>query len=201
MTRYRGVYLGDPGSKKIYLTFDTGYENGNTSRILDTLAAHQVKAAFFVTKPYITTQPSLVKRMVAEGHLVGNHTATHPSLPTITDAQVVKEVRDTEVAFASVTGKEMPKFLRPPNGEYSEHVLALLASINYRPVLWSMAFRDWDVTKQPGSTQAFHNVVDNIHPGAVILLHSVSASNAEVLDSIITELKKQGYQFAALTEL
>jgi peptidoglycan-N-acetylmuramic acid deacetylase len=201
MAKYQGIYLGNAGEKKIYLTFDAGYENGYTGRILDVLAANQVKAAFFVTKPYITTQPELVKRMAAEGHLVGNHTATHPSLPKITDDQIKKELETTEAAFTAATGKEMVRMVRPPEGAFSEKTLASLQEMGYRAVFWSMAFRDWDVKKQPGADKAYENVINNIHPGAVILLHAVSSSNAEALNDIIYELKRQGYEFALLSEL
>ena len=142
-----------------------------------------------MTKPYITTQPELVKRMAAEGHLVGNHTATHPSLPKITDDQIKKELETTEAAFTAATGKEMERMVRPPEGAFSEKTLASLQEMGYRAVFWSMAFRDWDVKKQPGADKAYENVINNIHPGAVILLHAVSSSNAEALNDIIYELK------------
>ncbi|HHV77443.1 MAG TPA: polysaccharide deacetylase family protein [Syntrophothermus lipocalidus] len=200
MAKYNGIYLGSPDAKRIYLTFDAGYEMGYTATILDTLAQYQVKAAFFVTKPFITSHPELVKRMVAEGHVVGSHTATHPDLTTISEEKIDKELETTEAAFLAATRQPLARLVRPPNGTYSEKVLATLHSLNYRPVFWSMAFRDWDVKNQPTPAKIFQDVTGNIHPGAVILLHNVSSSNAQALPNIIVELKKQGYEFAPLSD-
>jgi len=200
MARYHGIYMGNSNEKRIYLTFDAGYEMGYTPSILDTLAKHQVKAAFFVTKPFITSHPELVKRMLADGHIVGSHTATHPDLTAISDGKIRQELETTEAAFLAATGQPLARLVRPPNGTYSEKVLATVYSLNYRPVFWSMAFRDWDVKNQPAPAQVTQNVIANAHPGAVILLHNVSSANAQALSDIIVGLKEQGYEFAPLSE-
>lgn len=200
---HAGYYVGDTKSKVIYLTFDEGYENGYSSKILDILKANDVQAAFFVTRPYINQNKDLIKRMVAEGHIVANHTSTHPSMPSkATDyAAFQKEFTDTEKAFTSVTGQEMPKFFRPPMGKYSERSLFLTKELGYKSIFWSFAHRDWLVDDQP-SVQATHDkVLGGAHNGAIYLLHAVSKSNTEALDSIIKDLKAEGYRFAPLTEL
>ncbi len=201
MARYHGIYMGNPNEKRIYLTFDAGYEMGYTASILDTLAQHQIKAAFFVTKPFITSHPELVKRMLADGHIVGSHTATHPDLTTLSEEKIKNELETTGAAFLAATGQPLARLIRPPNGAYSEKVLATVYSLDYRPVFWSMAFRDWDVNNQPAPDEVVQNVLTNAHPGAVILLHNVSSANAQALPNIIAELKKQGYVFAPLSEI
>ncbi|MGE5397352.1 MAG: delta-lactam-biosynthetic de-N-acetylase [Chitinophagales bacterium] len=195
---YNGLYLGDSSQNKVYLTFDEGYENGYTSRILDSLAANKVAAAFFVTRSYIEKNPEIIKRMVREGHQVCNHTATHPSLPSSTDEQIKNEIDTTAQAFHDLTGSEMSRYLRPPSGEYSDRVLYTIQKAGYKTVFWSMAYRDWEVDKQPGAEYAYNYVMTHIHPGAIILLHAVSSSNTEALDRIIKDLKSSGYSFARL---
>lgn len=193
-----GIFVGDTTQKVIYLTFDEGYENGYTSRILDTLKLNSVPAAFFVTKSYVDNNPGLVRRMAAEGHTVGNHTATHPSLPALTEEQLWNEITETEASFNQVTGSSMSKYIRPPMGEYSELTMYRLNKMHFKTVFWSMAYRDWDVSSQKGAEYAYSFVMNNVHPGAVILLHAVSSSNTEALGSIINSLKSEGYRFSLL---
>lgn len=200
MLKNRGYFLGDTTKKEIYLTFDEGYENGYTPQILDTLKANNVKAAFFVTGSYVEKKPDLVKRMVAEGHIVGNHSDTHPSMPIISSEEIRKELKTVEKQVQQLTGYKM-RFFRPPRGEFNQRVLDVAHEEGYITIFWSMAYRDWLVDQQPGKEAAYDYVVNNIHNGAIILLHAVSRSNAEALDSIIKELKKQGYTFKSLDQL
>ncbi len=198
ITNYGGMYVGDTSRKVVYLTFDNGYENGYTAPILDALASNQVVASFFVTESYINKNPELVKRMVAEGHAVCNHTSTHPSLPDVSDARIESEIRKTEEAFRKVTGTQMAPYLRPPAGEFSERTVALTQQLGYSSVFWSIAFKDWDVNDQPGADYSYNHVMTNVHPGAIILLHAVSSSNAGALDRILKDLKAEGYEFSPL---
>ncbi|MDF2673371.1 MAG: pdaA [Clostridiales bacterium] len=201
--KYSGYYVGDSTSKVIYMTFDEGYENGYTSQILDTLKTNNVKAAFFVTKPYITGNKDLIKRMVNEGHLVGNHTSNHPSMPSKTGdiAAFNLEFSDTEKAFREVTGVEMPKFFRPPMGEFSEKSLYLTQRLGYRSIFWSFAHKDWEVNNQPKVDETINKIMTRSHNGEIMLLHAVSKSNTIALDSIIKEMQSIGYRFADLREL
>lgn len=201
LNKYNAYYVGNPNEKKIYLTFDEGYENGYTSKILDVLKAKNVKAAFFVTKPYIESDPELVKRMVAEGHLVGNHSVKHLSSPTLSDSQLKNELTETAQAFEKVTGQAMPKVFRPPMGEYSERTLAVTSNMGYKTVFWSFAYKDWITTAQPGKDVAYNTVMSKYHNGAVLLLHAVSKSNTEALGDIIDSLRAKGYTFDTLNNL
>lgn len=195
--KYDGIYIGDTSKKVIYLTFDEGYENGFTPKILDTLKQNEVKSIFFVTGPYIKDHSDLVKRMLNEGHLVGNHTINHLSLPTVSDSSLEKELSGLEKQFTLVTGKGM-KYMRPPSGEYSEKVLAAAKQLGYKTVFWSYAYADFDINKQKGADHAYKVVMDNLHNGEVLLLHAVSKDNAEALDKIIKEIKSEGYEIRQL---
>lgn len=199
---YHAYYRGDTSQKKVYLTFDCGYENGNTSSILDTLKKQNVKAAFFVVGHYIDTSADLVKRMTEEGHIVGNHTYHHPDMAKIQDkASFEKEIKSLEEAYEAAVGQPMKKFYRPPQGKYSKENLQMANELGYRTIFWSLAYVDWQVDKQPSHDEAMKKLTTRIHPGAVILLHSTSKTNAEILDQLITEWKKMGYTFGTLDEL
>lgn len=199
--KHNAIFLGDTSRKELFLTFDNGYENGYTSAILDTLKAKQVPAAFFVTGHYVKSQPELLKRMVAEGHLLGNHSWSHPDMTTISDGEIKQELDRVNDEAARITGKSDMKYLRPPRGIFSERTLAVTNSMGYRNVFWSLAYKDWDVNSQRGEAYAYKNVVSQLHPGAVILLHSISKDNAAALGSIIDEAKRQGYEFKSLDAL
>ena len=201
ISQYDAYYLGDVSRKVIYLTFDEGYENGCTSQILDTLKANDVPAAFFVTKSYIESEPELVKRMVNEGHVVGNHSVTHPNLTTLTDEQIAEEINGCAEYFKEVTGQDMPPFFRPPEGVYSIRTLEKTQDLGYKTIFWSFAYRDWVTDDQPGKEAAFNNIINYSHNGCIMLLHAVSQSNTEALDSAIKELKAQGYTFESLYRL
>ncbi|TEB08001.1 Peptidoglycan-N-acetylmuramic acid deacetylase PdaA precursor [Pelotomaculum schinkii] len=200
LSKYGAYWIGGPDEKTLYLTFDEGYENGYTSRILDILKANDVKAAFFVTGHYLKSQPELVKRMVDEGHIVGNHTDSHPSLPGISDEEIKKELQVVEQAYEQLTGRKGMKYLRPPMGEYSERTLAVTRELGYHNIFWSMAFVDW-VPMPGGPDEAYQSVMDNLHNGALILLHAVSKDNTEALDKILKDTKAQGYSFKTLDDL
>lgn len=204
INKYNGYYLGDTSQKIMYLTFDEGYENGYTSKILDILKGNNVKAAFFVTKPYITANKDLIKRMVAEGHLVCNHSNTHPSMPSVAikgQSAFDKEFTDTEAAFTEVTGKEMPKFFRPPMGNYSELSLYYTNALGYKSIFWSFAYKDWETNNQPDEAYAKNLMKQRTHNGAILLLHAVSKTNTNILDSMLKEWKSNGYDFKTLYEL
>lgn len=200
LKKYGGRYLGDVSKKVIYLTFDEGYENGYTAQILDTLRDNGVKAVFFITGPYLSGQQELVRRMVEEGHYVGNHTIHHPSLPELDDKQLEEELLGLDRAFNEKFGKNM-EFLRPPKGEYSERTLALTERLGYCNLFWSFAYDDWYRDKIRGPQYAKDIVMRNLHNGAVILLHAVSKDNADALDSIIKGAEDKGYIFGDPKEL
>lgn len=196
------TYTSDTQPKTIYLTFDAGFENGYTPAILDTLKKHEVKACFFLVKNYIDTAPELVQRMVAEGHTVGNHTASHPDMSQITDTQAFqKELQELEAAYERLIGQPMEKLYRPPQGKYSERNLQMAKELGYHTFFWSLAYVDWYVDDQPTREQAFGKLLPRIHPGAIVLLHSTSATNAEILDELLTKWKAMGYTFSTLQEL
>jgi len=198
--KYDGIYAKKTTNKEIYLTFDEGYENGYTPKILDTLKANHVKAAFFITGPYLKNQSALVKRMLDEGHIVGNHTVNHPSMPGITDDnKLEEEIIGLERSYYEMFGEKMT-FLRPPKGEYSERTLAITQSLGYKTVFWSFAYQDWDVNNQKGTEYAYNQIKSGVHNGAVLLLHAVSKDNAEFLDKLIKDLKAEGYVFKSLNE-
>ena len=202
LKRYDAVFLGDPSDKVLYLTFDAGYENGCTEKILDTLKTHQVPAAFFLVGNYLEQNPDLVRRMAAEGHIVGNHTMHHPDMSRIADeASFRKELEDLEALYKQVTGEEMKKYYRPPQGTYSEENLEMAKKLGYRTVFWSLAYVDWNNDNQPTSEYAFSKLLPRTHNGAVILLHSTSTTNAQILDELLTKWKEQGYRFGTLEEL
>lgn len=197
-----GVYLGDTKEKTIYLTFDAGYENGCTARILDVLQKHNAPAAFFLVGNYLEKNGDLVRRMVEEGHIVGNHTMHHKDMSKLNDPEVFgKELRDLEDLFREVTGKELPRYYRPPQGVYSEENLKMAQEMGYKTVFWSLAYADWDNEKQPTREQAFGKLLPRIHNGAVVLLHSTSQTNAEILDELLTKWEEMGYCFGSLTDL
>ena len=199
---YDAVYLGDTSQKVIYLTFDAGYENGCTAKILDVLKKHQVKAAFFLVGNYIEKNEDLVRRMVQEGHIVGNHTMHHYDMSKLSDkADFAKELTELEALYQSVTGEEMPKFYRPPQGIYSQENLQMAKELGYKTVFWSLAYVDWNNDAQPTREQAFSKLLPRIHNGAVVLLHSTSHTNAEILDELLTKWEETGYRFASIEEL
>ncbi len=202
LRQYDGAFLGDTGQKVLYLTFDAGYENGCTEKILDVLQKHKVPAAFFLVGNYLQKNADLVRRMVAEGHIVGNHTMHHYDMRKLSDkAAFSRELTELETLFQETTGKEMPKFYRPPQGLYSEENLKMAQALGYRTVFWSLAYVDWNNDAQPTREQALDKLLSRVHPGAVVLLHSTSQTNAEILDELLTQWKEMGYTFAGIDTL
>ena len=202
LKQYDAAYIGDTSKKVIYLTFDAGYENGCTAQILDVLKKHQVPAAFFLVGNYIDQNADLVRRMVEEGHTVGNHTMHHYDMSKLSDkAAFSKELSDLELLFKEKTGKDMPKYYRPPQGIYSEDNLKMAKEMGYRTVFWSLAYVDWNNDSQPTAEQAFSKLLPRIHNGAVVLLHSTSTTNAKILDELLTKWEQAGYTFAPVEQL
>ncbi len=202
LAQFDAHYLGDTSKKTIYLTFDAGYENGYTPKILDTLKKHNVKATFFLVGNYIKTSPDLVKRMVNEGHTVGNHTFSHPDMSSISDkAAFTAELSKLEDLFEETVGQKLPKFYRPPQGKYSEDNLRAAKELGYTTVFWSLAYADWDNEKQPTAQQALGKLLPRTHNGAVVLLHSTSKTNSEVLDTLLTKWQEEGYSFGEISGL
>lgn len=200
LEKYGGVYIGDTTKKVIYMTFDEGYENGYTAQILDVLRDNNVQAVFFITGPYLNQHQDLVRRMVEEGHEVGNHTIHHPSLPEKADKDLEEEILGLDRVFYEKFDKHM-QFLRPPKGEYSERTLALTQKLGYCNLFWSFAYDDWYRDKSRGAEYARSIVSRNLHNGAVLLLHAVSRDNAEALDMIIKDARANGYEFGKAAEL
>ena len=202
LARFGGAYVGDPDEKVLYLTFDAGYENGYTAKILDILKKHEVPAAFFLVGDYVQRNPDLVRRMAAEGHTVGNHTMTHPDMSKIGDkAAFQKELEGMTALYREATGEDLPRFYRPPRGIYSRENLEMAQELGYHTVFWSLAYVDWKNDAQPSAEYAFSKLLPRTHNGAVILLHSTSATNAAVLDELLTRWKEMGYRFGTLEEL
>lgn len=194
-------YYPQTAQKTLYLTFDCGYENGNMPTILDALKKHNAQGAFFVVGPYIEQNPELVKRMAAEGHIVGNHSWHHPNMTTKSQTEFQKELADVEAVYKQVVGTDMPKFYRPPEGKFSDENLTWAQQLGYRTVFWSLAYVDWKVDAQPTKEQAFEKILPRTHDGAIVLLHSTSSTNAQILDELLTTWEEQGYHFGSLYDL
>lgn len=202
LKQYDAYYIGDSGEKVLYLTFDCGYENGNTENILDALKKHQASATFFVVGHYLESAPELVKRMVEEGHTVGNHTYHHPDMSAISDlASFQKELDDVANLFQEITGQEMVKYYRPPQGKYSVENMKMAQELGYSTFFWSLAYVDWNADAQPTKTEAFDKLIPRVHPGAIVLLHNTSRTNGEILDELLTKWEEMGYTFAPLSQL
>lgn len=202
LAQYGAYYLGDTDKKVIYLTFDCGYENGNTEAILDALKRHNAPAAFFVVGHMVESAPEIVRRMADEGHVVGNHTYHHPDMSSIASQDAfAKELDDLAGLYQETTGKPLDRFYRPPQGKFSESNLQQAQALGYHTVFWSLAYVDWNQDDQPTQQQAYDKLLPRIHPGAIVLLHSTSATNAAILDDLLTRWEEMGYSFAPLTEL
>ncbi len=202
LAKFNSYFVGDTEQPVIYLTFDAGFENGCTAKILDALQKHNAPATFFLVGSYIRNNGELVQRMVHEGHIVGNHTDTHPDMSAISDTAAFKqEITAVEQAYKNLLGQDMPKFYRPPQGKYSEHNLQMAKDLGYTTVFWSLAYVDWQENDQPSREQAFSKLLPRIHNGAIVLLHSTSATNAEIMDELLTKWEEMGYTFKSLTDL
>lgn len=202
LKQYNAYYASDTDEKILYLTFDAGYENGNTPAILEALKKHQAPAVFFAVGNFIKDNPDLIKRMITEGHIVGNHTMTHPDMSQISSMESFqKELEGVEELYTSVTGEPMAKFYRPPRGVYSTENLSMAKELGYSTFFWSLAYVDWIQEQQPSKEEAFQKLIPRIHPGAIVLLHNTSSTNAAILDELLTRWEEMGYQFHSIKEL
>jgi peptidoglycan-N-acetylmuramic acid deacetylase len=202
LKKYDAYYIGDTEQKVIYLTFDAGYENGYTPAILDALKKHKVKVTFFLVGNYVATQPELIKRMLEEGHQVANHTYSHPNMSGIsTQSAFQNELEKLEKAYEEVCGQPMVKYYRPPQGKYSINNLKMAKDLGYKTFFWSLAYVDWYNDKQPTKEQAFKKLLGRIHPGAIVLLHSTSKTNSEILDELLSKWEEMGYTFGVLDDI
>lgn len=201
LKKHGAVYKGDPNKKDIYLTFDNGYENGYTEKILDVLKKEKVPATFFVTGHYLLSASDLVKRMVEEGHIVGNHSWHHPDLTQVSDQRLKEELEKVKKKTEELTGQKEMKYIRPPRGVFSERTMELAKQQGYTHIFWSLAFIDWKTDQQKGAQYSYDSIMKQIHPGAILLLHTVSKDNADALEDVIKDLKKQGYTFKSLDDL
>ena len=196
-----GAYLDEDGGKVLYLTFDAGYENGYTAGILDILKELEVPAAFFVTGDYLNRNADLIRRMVQEGHIVGNHTLRHPDMTAVDAETFRRELTAVEEKYFDITEQTMPKYYRPPQGVYDEASLRRAQEAGYQTVFWSLAYADWDNDRQPDPDAAVEKLNSRIHDGAVVLLHATSKTNAAILKRLLTGWMDMGYRFAPVTEL
>ena len=202
LQQFDAYYTDQTDEKVLYLTFDAGYENGNTAAILDALKKHNAPAAFFLVGNYISTAPDLVKRMVDEGHIIGNHTYHHPNMSQISDKEAfAKELENLEQLCEETTGQPMRKYYRPPQGIYNEENLKMAKELGYKTFFWSLAYVDWYEEDQPTKEEAFEKLLGRIHPGAIVLLHSTSKTNGEILDELLTRWEEMGYTFRSLDQL
>lgn len=197
--KYNGMAMGNKESKNIYVTFDLGYEAEYTAKILDVLKENNVPAAFFITAHYVNTASDLVQRMINDGHIIGNHTVNHKSMPSLSEKNLTDEMMNLHTAIYEKYGYEM-RYMRPPKGEYSERDLSICKNLGYTTVMWSFAYADWDEAKQPSQSEAIKKIIDNTHNGEIMLLHATSKTNMEVLDNVIKQIKNMGYEFKSLDE-
>jgi len=197
--KYNGICLGNGEQKYIYLTFDLGYEGGYTHHILDVLKENNVKATFFITAHYVNTAADIVQRMINEGHIVGNHTVNHKSMPDISDEEIKKEIMNLHQSIYEKYGYEM-KYIRPPRGEFSERTLNLSQSLGYKNVMWSFAYVDWEDNKQPSHETALEKIALNLHNGEIMLLHATSKTNSEIMAEMIKKVREQGYEFRSIDD-
>ncbi len=202
LKKYDAWFLGDESEKVLYLTFDCGYENGNTEKILEALKKHNAKATFFVVGHFLESAPELVKRMSEEGHMVGNHTWHHPDISTIAaEEKFREELESVADKYQEITGQELNRFYRPPQGKYNLDNLAMAQKQGYKTIFWSLAYVDWNVDAQPSKEEAFAKLTGRVHPGAVVLLHNTSKTNGEILDELLTKWEGMGYRFGTLEDL
>ena len=197
--KYNGICIGNSEKPYIYLTFDSGYEAGYTKKILEVLKKNQVPATFFVTAHYVNSEPDLIKQMIDEGHIIGNHTANHKSMPEISNEQIKEEVMNLHSSLYEKFGYEM-KYMRPPKGEFSERTLSITDSLGFKTVMWSFAYVDWNDDKQPSKEDAMKKIISNLHNGEIMLLHATSKTNSEIMGEMVDKIKEEGYEIKSLEE-
>ncbi len=201
LAKYNAYYTENTDEKVLYLTFDAGYENGNTPAILEALKKHNAKATFFIVGNYLNTRPDLVKQMIDEGHIVGNHSYHHPDMSQMDRAAFEKELGELEALYQETVGEPMKKYYRPPQGKYSTNNLEIANELGYKTYFWSLAYVDWNQDSQPSHEEAFNKLLKRVHPGAIVLLHSTSKTNGEIMDELLTKWEEMGYTFKSLDEL
>ena len=202
LKQYNAYYAQKTEEKVIYLTFDCGYENGNTPAILKALEKHHAPATFFVVGNFLQDNPDLIKQMLKKGHTIGNHTFHHPDMSQIATIETFsKELRDVETLYKKTTGKSMTRFYRPPQGKYSTENLQMAKDMGYHTFFWSLAYVDWLADAQPTKEDAFNKLLGRIHPGAIVLLHNTSKTNGEILDELLENWEELGYRFSSLNNL
>lgn len=206
LEKYDAYYLNESCSKTkdekvIYLTFDVGYENGNVAKTLDILKEEEVHGAFFVLAHFLKSAPSCAKKMLSEGHLICNHTATHKNACLLSEEELKKEIASLETLYSEKMGAQLSCFFRPPEGKYDEKTLALAQKMGYKTVFWSLAYADWDDSRAPADEKAKEILKNNTHNGAIILLHPTSDINVRILRDMIHYWKNEGYRFGSLEEL
>ena len=199
INKYNGIALGNNQNKIIYLTYDLGYEAGYTAKILDTLKEKNVQGTFFITAHYLNTAEDLVKRMIEEGHIVGNHTVNHKSMPELSDDELKNELLKLNQSLYGKFEYEM-RYMRPPKGEFSERTLKRTDELGFKTVMWSFAYVDWNEDSQPNNEEALKMVTSNFHNGEIMLLHATSKTNSEIMGQIIDEARAQGYEFKNINE-
>ena len=197
--KYNGMAMGNSQDKYIYMTFDLGYEAGYTENILKTLKENNVNATFFITAHYVNSAGDLVQKMIDDGHIIGNHTVNHKSMPSLSEQELTQELMNLHTTIYEKFGYEM-KYMRPPKGEYSERALSYTTKLGYIPVMWSFAYADWDEAAQPSRESAINKIIENVHNGEIMLLHATSKTNMEILDTVIKQTKNMGYEFKSLNE-
>lgn len=202
LQKYQAFYAADTDDKILYLTFDCGYENGNTPAILSALKKHQAPAVFFAVGNFIRDNPDLIRQIIAEGHLIGNHTMTHPDMSTISSRESFqKELHDVENLYTQITGQKMSRFYRPPQGIYNTDNLTMAKEMGYTTFFWSLAYVDWIQEQQPSREEAFDKLLRRVHPGAIVLLHNTSSTNGAILDDLLNKWEDMGYEFHSVKEL
>ncbi|MGE7999084.1 polysaccharide deacetylase family protein [Lysinibacillus sp. NPDC093190] len=201
LEKYGAIYKGKPDKKVAYLTFDNGYENGFTESILDTLKKEKAPATFFLTGHYLESAPEIVKRMVKDGHTIGNHSYGHPNMARLTPDAMRTEWKKFDDKLRGLTGIKHTTYFRPPEGIFNAKLLEVGNAEGYRHIFWSVAFKDWERDVRRGADYAYNALIEQLHPGAVILMHTVAQDNAEALPRFIAEAKKQGYTFLSLDDL
>lgn len=199
INKYNGIAMGNNEDKSIYLTYDLGYEAGYTAKILDTLKEKNVQGTFFITAHYLNTASDLVERMIKEGHIVGNHTVNHKSMPDLSDEEIKSELMNLNQSLYEKFEYEM-KYMRPPKGEFSERTLSITENLGFKTVMWSFAYVDWNEDSQPSQEEALKMVISNLHNGEVMLLHATSKTNSEIMGKIIDEARYEGYEFRSIQD-
>lgn len=201
LEKHGAIYKGNPDEKIIYLTFDNGYEAGHTEPILDTLKKEKIPATFFLTGHYLTSATPLVKRMLEDGHMIGNHSYDHPNMANLSEAEIADEWQRFDDKLKELTGEERTIYARPPKGIFNEKLLEIGNKYGYRHMFWSVAFVDWHENQPKGKQYAYNELMNQLHPGAIILMHTVSSDNAEALPDFIRDARKQGYRFESLNHV